>query len=472
LSLDMLTDALKTLPEDFEALQKNHPGLVLVLAPSGVMLRLFSPWATGMDLPPDWHTVRDPYGFSLIVGLVIKETCFLIMALSAALSQVPAGDLLRQASTLGYGTLKGWAVAVAPRLQRQLGLPTAAVLAYGLGNVDLALTLGPDLPPTFAVVLWRWLLDTTPDIQAQAHAGTLVLLGLTLAALLAVALLGRAARAALSTVAGSGRRRVADHWLRRAVVALSAIGLALGLLSMLAILLRSAAGPWRFPSLLPTGLSLSSWADALPAAGQTLRTTAGLAAITAIVAVVAVLPAAEAVRDRPAARTRLGQWLFVPLLLPQMTFLFGIQVLLVRAHIDGTWFAVAWMHLIFALPYVWGVLAPARAALDTRLVQVAATLGATPAQAWRRVTLPLLTRATLLAAALGMSVSLALYLPTLFAGAGRVSTAATEAAAAAGSGSLRLAAVHAILLTLGPLLAFALAYALGAALFRHRRDVP
>lgn len=32
LSLDMLTDALKTLPEDFEALQKNHPGLVLVLA--------------------------------------------------------------------------------------------------------------------------------------------------------------------------------------------------------------------------------------------------------------------------------------------------------------------------------------------------------------------------------------------------------------------------------------------------------
>jgi len=155
-----------------------------------------------------------------------------------------------------------------------------------------------------------------------------------------------------------------------------------------------------------------------------------------------------------------------------MTFLFGVQVLLVRLNIDGTFVAVLWSHLIFALPYLWGILAPARAAIDPRYEQVAATLGVTRSVTWLTVTAPLLARSMLLALALAFSVSVALYLPTLFAGAGRVATAATEAAAAAGSGNLRLAAAHAILLAVIPLAAFAAAFTGGAALFRQRRGVP
>jgi putative thiamine transport system permease protein len=167
-----------------------------------------------------------------------------------------------------------------------------------------------------------------------------------------------------------------------------------------------------------------------------------------------------------------GAWLFVPLLVPQMTFLFGIQVLLVRLHLDGQTVAVLWSHLIFALPYLWGLLAPARATIDPRYQSVAATLGATPLQTWFAVTAPLLARSTLLAFALAFSVSVALYLPTLFAGAGRFATAATEAAASAGSGNLRLASVHGLLLAVLPLTVFALAYTTNSLLFRNRRGVP
>ena len=447
-------------------------GLALVLAPSGLVLRTLSPWATGFELPPDWHTVRDPWGLGLILGLTIKETCFLIVALGAALSQIPARSLQHQVATLGYGPLKGWAVAVAPRLQAQLALPTAAVLVYGLGNVDIALALGPDLPPTFAVLLWRWLLDATPEVQALAHAGTLVLLALTVVTLGIFFGTSRLLRRLLVAAAIGGHRRRRERPFRRALIAVGGVGLALGVLAVIAIFVRSAAGPWRFPALWPETLALASWHDAWPAVGSTAGTTIGLAVITTLVAIALVLPGAEAVHAQPAERARVSRALFVPLLLPQMTFLFGIQVLLVRLHVDGTWLAVAWMHLIFALPYVWGVLAPARAALDPRLHQTALALGAHAGRTWRRVTLPLMLRATLLAAALSVAVSMSLYLPTLFAGSGRVVTAATEAAAAAGSGSLRLAAVHAILLVAGPLLAFGLAHALGAALFRHRRDVP
>lgn len=48
-------------------------GLAFVLAPSGWILRLVSPWATGLERPPDIIIAQDPAGLTLIAGLAIKE---------------------------------------------------------------------------------------------------------------------------------------------------------------------------------------------------------------------------------------------------------------------------------------------------------------------------------------------------------------------------------------------------------------
>lgn len=447
-------------------------GLALVLSPSGVLLRLFSPWATGFELPPDWLIVNDPAGVSLTIGLVLKETCFLIMVLAAALGQVPSAKLQMQSATLGYGPLKSWMTAVAPALQQQIRLPLLAVLVFGISNVEMAIPLGPGLPPTFSVLLWRWFTDPDASIHAQAYAGTLLLLVCSLLAIAVAIGLGRIGRGVLRLAAVSGQRRVNEKPLRRVLAFLLTLSCALGLLSIFAIGLRALAGPWRFPALLPAHGSLDALREVTALTANVGATTLALAGATAVVGIALVLPAAESCKQSASARRQVGAWLFIPLLVPQMTFLFGVQVLLVRLHLDGRFVAVLWSHLVFALPYLWGLLAPARAAIEPRYEQVAATLGVAPTRRWLAVTAPLLVRSTLLAVALAISVSVALYLPTLFAGAGRVATAATEAAAAAGSGNLRLAAAHAILLTMIPLAAFATAYASGARLFRHRRGVP
>ncbi len=447
-------------------------GLALVLAPSGVLLRVFSPWATGFELPPDWLIVNDPAGLSLLVGLVLKETGFLVMALGAALGQVPSARLQMQSATLGYGPLKSWLTTVAPALQQQIRLPLAAVFVFGISNVEMAIPLGPDLPPTFSVLLWRWFTDPDPTIHAQAYAGTLLLFVLGIAAIVAAAVLGRLVRRLLRISAESGTRRHTERPVRRLIGIVLAAGFTLGLLSIVAIGLRAFSGQWRFPTLLPDRSSLDVWTDVAALSASVAGTTLALAAATALLGVALVLPAAEGCKQSANTRRQVGAWLFLPLLLPQMTFLFGVQVLLIRLRIDGTFVAVLWSHLIFALPYLWGLLAPARAAIDPRFDQVAATLGASPGRRWLTVTAPLLARPTLLALALAASVSVALYLPTLFAGAGRIATAASEAAAAAGSGNLRLAAAHAILLAVIPLCIFAIAYIAGAMLFRQRRGVP
>ncbi len=333
-------------------------GLALVLAPSGVLMRLLSPWASGFELPPDWLIVNDPAAVSLTVGLVLKETCFLIMALTASLGQVRSEKLQAQSATLGYGSLKSWMTVVAPALQQQIRLPLAAVLVFGISNVEMAIPLGPGLPPTFSVLLWRWFTDPDPSIHAQAYAGTLLLLVCCLLAIATAFALGRLGRRLLRLSAESGRRRVGEKPLRRAFGAVLVIGCGLGLLAIVAIGLRAVAGPWRFPALFPAHASFETLRDLAALTANVGATTLALAAATAVVGIAMVLPAAESCKQSASTRRQVGAWLFIPLLVPQMTFLFGVQVLLVRLYLDGTFVAVLWSHLVFALPYLWGLLAP------------------------------------------------------------------------------------------------------------------
>ena len=85
--------------------------------------------------------------------------------------------------------------------------------------------------------------------------------------------------------------------------------------------------------------------------------------------------------------------------------------------------------------------------------------------------LPMLLRPVLVAAAVGFSVSVAQYLPTVFAGAGRLTTLTTEAVGLSGGADRRVLAVTAFAQTALPLLGFAAALAIPAIRFRHRQGL-
>src|SRR3546814_1071986 len=67
-------------------------GLAFLIAPSGWLVRLVSPWATGWELPPDVATVQDPNALALALGLIVKELPFLLLMTLAALGQVRADE--------------------------------------------------------------------------------------------------------------------------------------------------------------------------------------------------------------------------------------------------------------------------------------------------------------------------------------------------------------------------------------------
>ncbi|MDJ1159093.1 ABC transporter permease subunit [Chelatococcus sp. SYSU_G07232] len=447
-------------------------GLAFVLAPSGLVLRLLSPWATGYTRPPDLLTVNDPWGFSLIAGLALKETAFLFLMTLAALPQADAARTLTVARTLGYGRVTGWIRTVWPRVYPQIRLPVVAVLAYGTSVVDVALVLGPTSPPPLAVAVLRWASDPDLATRFKASAGA-VLQVLVVAVAIALWLGGEAvvrdrartagARGARTTWEGAGRLLA---WGAAGVIALT-LGLALA-----SLVLWSFAESWRFPQLLPAALTSARWIEGTMSAAAVLGVSASIAAIATGLALALVLGCLEnEVRTGRTPGRRVTGLLYLPLIVPQVAFLTGLEVVFLPLGLDGGWAAVVLAHLVFVLPYVFLSLADPWRAYDERYRTTALCLGASPLAALVKVRLPMLMRPVLTAAAIGFSVSIDLYLPTLVVGAGRFPTITTEAVALASGGDRRIIGVHALLQALLPFLAFAAAIGVPLLVFRHRRGL-
>ncbi|ELM3616295.1 ABC transporter permease, partial [Aeromonas sobria] len=79
-------------------------GFAFLLAPSGWLLRLISPTLTGFELPPDWQTIRDPWGLGLIALLVFKETPFLLLMAMAAQQPIQLARQQWLGASLGFST--------------------------------------------------------------------------------------------------------------------------------------------------------------------------------------------------------------------------------------------------------------------------------------------------------------------------------------------------------------------------------
>ncbi len=422
-------------------------GLAFLLSPSGWLVRLAA-LAVPIGQPPDLLTLRDPWGFGLAIGLVLKETPFIFVVALAGLRQLAPTATLQLGASLGYSPGAAWLKLVAPRLYPLMRLPLYAVLAYGLSAVDMAQVLGPSAPPTLAVLALD--LSRDPDLARRFPAAALALLHL---AVVAGALASwRGAEIAvgrwLRPFLADGRRDPAPLALGLSCIieAAACLAVLLAVLAILALPLWSFAVVWRFPDAWPQCCSLAAWGRAARGLSWPLFNSLGVAGAVSFGALAAAITWLSLEPRRSAAGADLAAWgrgvVMLPLLLSDLAFLMGVQILLLVAGIGGGWLPVAFSHFIFVFPYVLLALAGPWGRLDPRFERTALCLGAPPLRVLLRVRLPLLLPALGFAAALGFAVSLSLYLPTVLAGGGRIATLATEAIALAAGGDRRITGVY------------------------------
>ncbi|QEE37130.1 ABC transporter permease [Octadecabacter sp. SW4] len=447
-------------------------GLAFLIAPSGWIVRLVSPGLTGWDRPPDVLILNDPYGLAMTAGLIIKEVPFLLLMTIAALGQVQQRRSLLVAQALGYGRLTGWLKAVFPRVYAQIRLPVYVVLAYSMSVVDVAVILGPTTPPPLSVLIVKWMGDPDLGMRLLAAAGALLQLALVVAAL-SVWRFGEfiVARIGLSWVIRGGRGRL-DGAIRPLGLGAGALTAALIFAGLGGLLVWSFAGFWSFPNALPDSFSLRTWMRHGPDTGGAFGETFIVAMTATGLALALVLGCLEAEHRSGRKITSRGLWLlYLPLLVPQTTFLPGLQTLLLGLGADVGRGPVIAAHLVFVLPYVFLSLGDPYRAWDGRNGVTAAALGASPNRVFWQVRLPMLTRPVLVAIAVGLSVSVGQYLPTLLIGGGRVSTLTTEAVALASGGDRRAIAVYGLAQTAAALVPFALALIIPALVWRNRRGL-
>ena len=425
-------------------------GLVFLLAPSGWLIRLISPSLTGFTQPPPWGLVPDVYGLTLILGLVVKELPFLLLLGLSATSTLPLARLLAIGAGLGYGRFASWIFLVMPLIYRQIRLPVIAVLVFGLSVVDMALLLAPSLPPPLAILVLNSFQDTDLNARLPASFGALWQVGLVLVALLLWQSCERLGSATIQFCRWRGwRGQSVDHLFRCLSIA-AIMPMLIGVMGLVAALIWSVAKGWFFPAIFPANINLLHWQDVTSYLPLVLNS--GLLALSAAFLAVGVvflwLYHGQAIIQ--------GSWLlqtaiYLPLLVPQISFLFGLQIGLSWARLDGTWPALIYIHMIFILPYIWLVLAPAFGQMDRRHDLVASSLGLSPIRRFFRVHLPLLAVPIGAALFIGFAVSIALYLPTIFIGGGRIPTITVESVSLAASGSRGPAGVAAMLQILIPL---------------------
>ena len=419
-------------------------GILFLMQPSGWLMRLLSPYFTGFERPPIGYLFPDQHGLALVIALMAKEIPFLILMTLSALSQINTRPLLTMARSLGYGPIAAWIYVIIPELWVRLKLPILIVLVFSFSVVDMAIILAPSTPPPLAVRVVSLYQD--PDLSQRFVASVAAVMQMIVVIFGAIVffsltyILGKF----MKKQASAGRRLKLKPYLfgdiLKWVVLISGIlPMILAMLGLLAASIWSIADQWRFPSALPHKFSLRYWARSFDGFSEIVQTTLVLGLISSFLSLLLVmLWLAVTSRDKLSTMQKRNfseNLLFLPLVLPQIAFLFGIQIMLLWLGLDGSIFALIWSHMLFVIPYIWLSLAPSWQSFNNNWLDLAGTLGASRFKRFLKVRMPIMIQPILISFAVGFSVSAALYLPTVFAGNGQVITLTVEAVTLASGAS-------------------------------------
>ncbi|MDU4841605.1 MAG: ABC transporter permease subunit [Leclercia adecarboxylata] len=384
--------------------------------------------------------VLDRYGIGLGLTLAIKESAFVLWAIYASLPEKDLAQKVTVLRSLGYGRWQALRWLILPAIATALGAVMLATIAWTLSVVDVALILGPGNPPTLAVLAWQWL--SQGDTQQQAKGMLVCAILLIILELIAVALFlcWRRWQRTIPNVSGE---RPTPRPLRvgRACALLLPVA---GLVSVaILVLVAGDARVSRDAAAVSLSLGLCSAALAL---GMILLWLEW-------------------------GPQRGGFWVWLPLALPALPLVAGQYQLALLMQLDGEWIAVLWGHLLWVLPWMLLVMQPAWRRLDPRLILIARTLGWGSLKIFWLIKCPQMIRPALTAFAVGFSVSMAQYLPTLWLGSGRYATLTTDAVALSSGGSSAVLASQALWQLLLPMLVFAACILLSRLVGRFRQGL-
>ncbi|MEU1301188.1 ABC transporter permease [Streptomyces shenzhenensis] len=330
------------------------------------------------------------------------------------------------ARMLGAAPLTAWRTVTLPALAPAVAAAALMVFLFTFTSFGVVQILGGPTFATLEVEIYR----QTSQIFDLSTAAVLTLVQFAaVAAVLAVhAWTVRRRETALRLVDASltaRRPRGAGQWALLAGVLATVV--ALVLLPLGVLVQRSLDAPGlRYYRALTHEDGGTFLVAPIAAVGNSLR----YAVVATAIAVLIGSLAAAALSRLPPARPRsaggtpvadrivrgFDALLMLPLGVSAVTVGFGFLIALDAPPLDlrQSWILVPLAQALVGVPFVVRTMLPVLRAVDGRLREAAAVLGASPWRVWREVDLPLVRRALLVAAGFAFAVSLGEFGATVF----------------------------------------------------------
>lgn len=426
-------------------------GLMLLLSPSGWLIRLVESISGLFPAPPHGWPLPEKSVITVIVILVLKELPFLLLMISAQLKQLPSKQWLIQAQSYGYSERQTWWRVLVPELLKRISLPMVAVIIYSLSVVDIPLLVGSNTQALLAQRVFEWSFQFSEASQAQALTGAWILMVLSLGLILLNKWHAPIYKKLISIKRVKSRKVSlnTDKVSRYAWALLATVSLGI----VCVLLLQSLASNWFYPALWPDSLTFTRWQAEWEYLTEPTLNSVVLALVSALLGTISAVIILQ--RQRQSENNGLSWPILIGLSIPQVPLVLGWQLLLAGA-LNGGWQSVwvLWSHTVYTLPYAYLVLSGAYLSFDEQWLIKAQSLGYSARKSWWKIMLPMLKVPLAVAFAVAFSVSIAQYVPTQWLGQGLSPTLTTEAVSVASGGDWRIGSLYALLQMVLPLLVF------------------
>lgn len=310
------------------------------------------------------------------------------------------------AKTLGVSGLELWWRVRLPMLRPVLTAAALLVFIFTFTSFGVILILGGSRLATLEVEIYRQTLSLF-DLPTAA-ALSLVQLVVTTVMMLVYT---RLQATVSGTITAREQIERAPYTFRQHLAVGATISIMLILIAapLVALVIRAftvAGGIDNFTRLAVNARGSILFVPPLVAVGNSLV----FASATMILAVIlGILTAAVLHSPR-------GKWLDTLFMLPLATsaVTLGFGYLVALTSLRSSWLLVPIAHTLVALPFVVRNVLPALRSIPTHLPEAARVLGATPFEVWRRVTFPIIGRATAVGATFAFTVSMGEFGASLF----------------------------------------------------------
>ncbi len=336
-------------------------------------------------------------------GVVIAAHVFYNLSIVVRLVGVrwaQLGDHLEEvARTLGAGPWTTFRRVTLPALAPALRAAGSLTFLLSFTAFGTVLILGDLRLRTIEVEIWR---QATQRLDFGA-AATLAMVQLVVVGL-ALAWQEWSSvphRVAVRSKPRTGRERKA------AVLVLATLGIVVAF-PLLSLVEAAVGAPGAFASLAE-GEVLG-----LPV-GRAVLTSITYAVLATVIAVIVGTATSVAIASRGRLARTMDRLVLLPLGTSAVTIGLGFLVALDwPVDLRASRLLVPLAHALVAIPFVTRTMAPALSAIPNRLREASATLGATPAQTWRRVEWPIVARAALVGAGFAFALSIGEFGATAF----------------------------------------------------------